>query len=159
MEIATQCYRDFRPEFGVPVRITRGNPRFKLGYEIRERVMALAPSRDIFKAGLSPEEFDEAYREEIEAVGLAAINSKLQEISQRNGHKRLVLLCFEKVLDGEFCHRRVFARWWYEQTGVAVPELAINVNTAEVMGYSDASMPVPHHRRGIIGPIKSEVLF
>lgn len=159
MQIATQCYRDFRPEFGTPVRITRGHPRFKLNYDLREKVAQLYPSRDIFKAGLSPREFERRYRKELEEQGLARINSKLQEISGRAKGERIVLLCYEKVLDGEYCHRRVFARWWEEQTGIEVPEIAIDVNTGRLLLFGDNEIPVEHHRRGIVGPIRKESLF
>jgi len=35
-----------------------------------------------------------------------------------------VLLCYEDVRqDGVWCHRQMFAAWWYEQTEAVVSEL------------------------------------
>jgi rubrerythrin len=36
----------------------------------------------------------------------------------------MVLLCYENVVKGERCHRRMFAAWWEKRTGEEVPELA-----------------------------------
>jgi hypothetical protein len=46
-----------------------------------------------------------------------------QRISAEHGGRRLVLLCFENVLAGESCHRRMFAEWWKDKSGQEVPEL------------------------------------
>jgi hypothetical protein len=35
----------------------------------------------------------------------------------------VLLLCYEDVLAGDWCHRKVFAEWWQEQTGQVVEEL------------------------------------
>jgi hypothetical protein len=36
VKLATGSYRQFRPDLGVPVRVTLGKPRFRLGYEYEE---------------------------------------------------------------------------------------------------------------------------
>ena len=51
------------------------------------------------------------------------LRAKFEVISDRHGGRRLVILCFEDVLAGHFCHRRVWAGWWHERTGQSVPEL------------------------------------
>jgi hypothetical protein len=51
------------------------------------------------------------------------IRGALEQIVREAGSAGLVLLCFEDVLEGEFCHRRVFATWWEEKIGEHVPEL------------------------------------
>ncbi len=38
-------------------------------------------------------------------------------------NKTMVLLCFEK--SGEFCHRRLVAKWLEQRLGIVVPELLI----------------------------------
>ena len=39
--------------------------------------------------------------------------------------KDIVLLCYEDVRKGEsdWCHRTMFAKWWFEKTGEVIPEL------------------------------------
>ena len=47
----------------------------------------------------------------------------LEQISEINGKKDLVLLCFEK--SGEFCHRNIFASLMREKTANKIEELNI----------------------------------
>jgi Protein of unknown function, DUF488 len=96
--------------------ISRGKPRWKLPY--RYRVLGLlAPSCEAF-ALKDPEEFERAYMAGLEEVGAERIVQELQRIG--NG-KPAILLCWEKP--GELCHRRIFACWFEEQTGVVIPGL------------------------------------
>lgn len=46
-----------------------------------------------------------------------------EQISEINGKKDLVLLCFEK--SGEFCHRNIFASLMEEKTANRIEELNI----------------------------------
>jgi hypothetical protein len=154
MELATQNYRDFREMFGVPVRITRGAKRFKTEYELAEKAPLLYPPKELFGRGLPADTFDAAYQRNLLVnVGYPNIRRELEDIAARHPGRRLVLLCFEKVLDGEECHRRSFAKFWESLTGEAVPEIAVDVNTKELLFYSDEQMPVEYHNRGIVGPI------
>src|SRR5262249_37011795 len=106
----------------VPVRITRGFPRFKLRYTLGGTVMELAPERALFN--LPDEEFDAAYRRHLDQVGVDAIRRWLEAVSEANGGRDLVLLCFEDLRrPGEGCHRRKFAEFWQEKTGEVVEEL------------------------------------
>lgn len=167
--LATQNYRDFKPELmnGVPVRISRGYPRFPLKYEkVVEKVTQLYPGKDLHGKGLRHEEFRRRYRKQLDYTGVDEIRKMLEGVQKRHPGKRLVLLCFEKVLDGEICHRRYFAEWWYEQTGLLVPEIAVNVNTGRVIEYIDdlvvddcdptTGFVVEHHNRGGVGPLREE---
>jgi Protein of unknown function, DUF488 len=120
-ELATSSYRQFRPSMGTPVRITLGKPRFRLAYEYEE-IRLLAPPPRVF-ALQDREEFEAAYRQHLDAVGAERLRQVFERVSGEHGGRRLVLLCFENVLAGESCHRRMFARWWKEQTGQDVPEL------------------------------------
>ncbi|MNE84045.1 hypothetical protein D3C80_1809130 [compost metagenome] len=36
-----------------------------------------------------------------------------------------VLLCWENVFKGEFCHRRIVAEWFERELGIIVPELVV----------------------------------
>jgi hypothetical protein len=147
---------------GVPVRISNSGPRFKTRYNKKnmEKIPQLYPDREIFRKGLKPEEFRTRYRAQLHRVGIKEIQMMIDKMQARHPGERLVLLCFEKVLDGEYCHRRVFAEWYYEETGVVIGELVVDVNTAEVYGFTDdltgdvtKGMEVPHHNRGLVGPL------
>lgn len=105
-----------------PVRITLGHPRFRLGYELAGNCRLLAPTREIF--GLEQEGFTRRYLKLLERRGVDQIRVALDEIAGSTPAPGLVLLCFENVLAGEFCHRRLFADWWVRNTGEPVPELA-----------------------------------
>jgi hypothetical protein len=44
-----------------------------------------------------------------------------------------VCLCFEDLTKpGLWCHRQIFARWWTEETGEAVPELEPDVRQEQL---------------------------
>jgi hypothetical protein len=123
VELATSSYQQFRPAMGVPVRVTLGKPRFRLGYEYEE-VRLLAPPPRVF-ALRDEAEFKTAYRQHLNALGVERLQRVFERVSGEHSSRRLVLLCFENVLAGESCHRRMFAEWWKEQTGQDVPELEI----------------------------------
>lgn len=107
----------------VPVGITRGVPKFPVGYSYR-LLRLLAPSRETFGMD-SDEDFRRSYREGLQEIGVERIASEFRRLSAQGGGRPLVLLCFEVVSGphAEHCHRRDFAQFWYEQTGQAVPEL------------------------------------
>jgi hypothetical protein len=106
----------------VPVGVSRGTPRFPVGYRYR-RLMELAP--DPWMLGIeSDERFEEVYVKKLERLGVDRIMEGLTKISVEEGGKDLCLLCFEDLTKpGEVCHRRMFADWWTERTGKDVPEL------------------------------------
>ena len=102
-----------------PVGISRGVPRWRTPFRYRMLRM-LAPSREIF--GIEdPEEFEVAYTAQLDEIGSEKILQALERINAEHGSKPLVLLCWERP--GEPCHRRLWASWWFEQTGQEVPEL------------------------------------
>ncbi len=107
---------------GVPVQTSLGRPKFPIDYELREQVRELMP-RGLFGKGLSEDEFTRRYRERLDRLDLDALRAQFDAISKRNGHKRVVLLCFEDVRAGKLCHRRVFADFWLERTGERIPEV------------------------------------
>ena len=127
LQLATSRYQNYgtlEASGLVPVRITRGAPRWKLPYRLGASVSILAPTREVF-AIEDPFEFDRAYRAQLAAIGVPEIYEQLDRISREAGGRGLVLLCFEDVqILGELsCHRRTFARWWEESTDQVVPEL------------------------------------
>lgn len=117
--LATASYATFRPSMGVAVQTSVGRPK-RIDYEAREQVRELMPYGLLKLRG---DEFRRAYRARLDKLDLDALRAKFDAISKRNGHKRLVLLCFEDVHAGQHCHRRDFADFWLERTGQRIPEL------------------------------------
>jgi hypothetical protein len=105
----------------VPVGHTVGAPRF--GAPQAGNVGMLAPHGLIGKE-LSDKQFRKLYRERLDQFGVEKIEAVLAAIARAYDKPGVVLLCFENVLIGESCHRRIFADWWEQQTGDPVPELA-----------------------------------
>ncbi len=120
--LATGRYATFRPSLGVPVQASLGRPKFPIRYELHEEIRELMP-RGLFGKELSEAEFTGRYRQRLDQLDLDALRAQFDAISKRNGHKRVVLLCFEDVHAGEFCHRRVFADWFQESTGQSVRDV------------------------------------
>jgi len=64
------------------------------------------------------------YFQKMDRIGAKAISKRFQEISETNGGKDLVLLCYENLTKpDEWCHRQVFAEWWLRETGEIIEEL------------------------------------
>ncbi|WP_413809653.1 DUF488 family protein [Streptomyces sp. OE57] len=104
------------------MRITVGAPRFQLTYQLRHVVRELAPRREYFSKPLP--EFTSVYRADLDSLGAARVAARLQEIAEVEKEHRLVLLCFEDLTDpAQWCHRRIFAKWWKDVTGDEVREL------------------------------------
>lgn len=122
LTLFTNRYQEFRPPQGVPVRITRGAPRFKLPYSLAHSVRELAPRKEYFSRPLP--EFKVAYRGDLDRLGARKVADVLRPIAEAEQDHRLVLLCFEDLADpAQWCHRRVFAGWWKDNTGDEVREL------------------------------------
>ena len=123
MKLYTSRYQNKELERGqyTAVRITRGSPRFKLGYTLAGSIMELAPSKELFyeKDGSL---FREKFIGQLEEVGVGAVAAALEKF--RAMGKDVVLCCFEDVrIPGQRCHRIVFADWWQKKTGESVAEL------------------------------------
>lgn len=123
VELATGRYSTFDPSMGVPVAITLGRPKFPLRYKLEHEARRLAPW-GLFDVK-DPDEFTSRYRERLDKLDLDALLMKFEAISAQHGGLRAVLLCFEDVHAGQFCHRRVFAEWFERRTGQRAPELEI----------------------------------
>lgn len=105
-----------------PVGTTVGRPRFKLGYELAGMASNLAPHGCLQIEDRA--RFAAAYRGRLNRVGVGPISRLLAGLAQKAAVDGVVLLCFEDLTKpGEWCHRRVFADWWLEQTGEQVVEL------------------------------------
>lgn len=107
-----------------PVGISIGKPRFRLGYNLKGQCTPLAPKGNMLK--MDAGSFRQAYYEKLEETGageIISIVTALEERAKKEG-KELVLLCFEDIrIDGDWCHRAIFAEWWEERTGQRIKEL------------------------------------
>lgn len=107
-----------------PVGISIGQPKFHLGYALREQCYSLAPKG--YMLNMDIERFKPAYYEKLEGIGADKIVSMVNRLDERarSEGKELVLLCFEDVrVPEDWCHRTVFAEWWAENTGEVIEEL------------------------------------
>jgi hypothetical protein len=117
--IVTGRYQTWKPEHGVPVRITVGEPKFWRG-------PALVDGRILAPFGLLDPSIptDECPRLYLERLDDRAdrIVAGLARIATEHPGQPLCLLCFEDVTKDE-CHRRLFAAWWEQRFGVVLPEV------------------------------------
>lgn len=107
-----------------PVGISIGHPRFRLGYKLREQCFFLAPKG--YMLDMDIEAFKRAYYGKLEDIGKDRIVSMVTKLDEkaRSEDKELVLLCFEDVrVEGDWCHRTIFAEWWAENVGEVIEEL------------------------------------
>jgi hypothetical protein len=123
MRLTTCSFGEYRPEQGIAVRTSIGHPRFWKGPQL-----ALAPS--IYPTRpmlvLPIDRYEQQYRQILNSHGFDHIRAELERIVRVRPDEEptLVLMCFEKLSKpGAWCHRRMFAQWWLEQTGEEVPEL------------------------------------
>ncbi len=109
----------------VAVGISRGTPRFPVGYRYR-RLPDLYPDGWMF--GIEDDaKFNEAYRKKLDRIGVDRIAAQLERISREEGGRPLVLLCYEA--DPAQCHRSAVAERWEARTGQTVPELQFSVSS------------------------------
>jgi hypothetical protein len=117
--------RDGGPDGCVPVRSSIGAPRFLP----ESRTWAFASKTAPYKVIKIEDrgEFETAYIERLDGIGLDVVRAQLEDIAEAAGNERLVLCCFEKIEDiaagKNWCHRHMFAAWWLAQTGATVAEL------------------------------------
>lgn len=99
------------------VRISIGNPRWKLPYELAGKIPELMPTRDMLS--MWKEDYQEKYFRILDGVGIDKIKLQLKPFGSK-----IILLCFENISkDDAWCHRRMFADWWHIKTGKKIPEL------------------------------------
>ena len=80
-----------------PVGISIGQPKFPLGYEIRNQCYSLAPKG--YMLNMDIEHFKPAYYDKLEGIGTEKIISMVERFDQaaQSEGKQLVLLCYEDV--------------------------------------------------------------
>lgn len=103
------------------VGITRGAPKFQLGYELAGNIIQIAPPGYLFNE-YDRKNFTEPYFRHMDRTGTEAIAYILERYELMG--KPVVLCCYEDVRqEHEWCHRLVFAEWWKDRTGEAIEEL------------------------------------
>src|SRR4030095_15982206 len=86
----------------------------------------LYPSYRMFK--LDEGLFNVEYRAKITRTR-DEILRKVEELEEAYAPRDLYFLCFEDLRNGTtFCHRRVFAAWYQELTGVEIPDIELVLN-------------------------------
>jgi hypothetical protein len=103
--------------------------------------MLLAPKADVFKID-DEQLFRQAYHLQLDDIGVDKIRAVLRLVAERHEAAGMVLCCFENVCKGEWCHRRMFADWWFERTGEAVDEVE-EIDDSEIMVGKPAPKPKP----------------
>ncbi|MFJ7489706.1 hypothetical protein ACIQZB_00345 [Streptomyces sp. NPDC097727] len=127
MQLATCTYQEFTPTMGAPIRTTAGAPRWSLGYQLAGHAKLITPTRELLAANLPEDAYEFSYRRILNGHGIDRIHAELATLAARTGGARLVLLCFDKMNKPEnWCHRRMLAAYWLEQTGDEIPELGVN---------------------------------
>ncbi len=107
-----------------PVGVSIGQPKFSLGYQLREQCYSLAPKG--YMLNMDMERFKPAYYEKLENIGTDRIINMVTRLDEqaRSEGKELVLLCYEDVrVPEDWCHRTMFAEWWAENVGELIKEL------------------------------------
>ena len=126
MRLYTSRYQRFQPTQGAPIRSTVGHPRFRLDYRLAGHARSITPLRWMLELN-DESRYRTAYIDLLTTQGLATIQEELTAIAAAAGNDELVLLCFCDLTvppPDNWCHRRIFADWWQQYTGVEVPELA-----------------------------------
>lgn len=118
----TARYQEFRPEWGVPVRTSIGKPKMSLDYTITDDIGLLMPF-GLLGDGRSREDFERGYIARLDRAGRHKLQAIFRTISEKHDRKALVLLCYEDLRRGQWCHRRMFAEWWWQVAGSEVVEL------------------------------------
>lgn len=85
-----------------------------------KKYLDLAPSPALFKAWKNRELTEQEYEERFyqETLTKTTPQKVLADLGDES-----ILLCYEPP--GEFCHRRIVARWLEEALEIAIPEISI----------------------------------
>ena len=126
MEIYTSYFAKHRraEEDTAYISIAVARPKYGVAYPIRD-ASTLKPYGVFGRC--SDEEFEEKYRKRLDRIGVQRIWDEISGLGL--GYKKVMLLCHEK--DADVCHRRMFARWWKEKTGMDIQEYGVEPKREE----------------------------
>lgn len=121
----TARFQSFLPAMGTPVQAANGKPRWPLKYDLTLAAPEVYPAWVLVRTLNDDEpQFRVRYRAGLDEVGVDKLASRFRALATAGGDERLVLLCYEDLSkEGWWCHRRMFAQWWQDQTGDEVREL------------------------------------
>jgi hypothetical protein len=108
-----------------PVGITRGYPRFRLGYKLFAYERSLAPTASQFQID-DHAEFTTSFLDTLDANSEQVIATIYRHAAdaQGQGYRGIVFLCYEDVFKPEgWCHRQILAEWLNSRHGLVVSEL------------------------------------
>lgn len=114
-----RAFRLPRSDFFI-VRISVGAPR---SGKCDAFLPSLAPTWVMLKEGYGQKE----YFAQLLGVGVEDIQQQLGSLEKEASGREVLLCCFEslspdKVAEGQWCHRRLFADWWERKTGTLIAE-------------------------------------
>lgn len=105
----------------VPVSISRYLPKLKTSYDIKIQLLHLAPGKEYVEEQ-DEKLFLKLYRKQLDIIGVRSVFKVLWDLYEPG--KEIVLLCSEDIRDNKsWCHRRMFAEWFSEKTGIVIEEL------------------------------------
>jgi len=127
---------------GWPVRTSLSLPRFKIDYDLPgwSKIESLTPRYQYLKDPQAS--YTEKYLAQLDRssdpVMLETRFRQLRTTAGIGDDVPLVILCFERK-PGEWCHRRLWADWWFRRTGEHVPELGALQFLSQLSeeGYAD----------------------
>lgn len=113
----------------IKVGISRGLPKFSTKYVLAGNIFQLAPPSSIF-AMTDEFAFRRKYFEHLDKIGVEGVKRLLEKMGYGKA-EQIVLLCYEDITSGKWCHRTMFAEWWEKNTGEKVKEFPDH-NTYEI---------------------------
>lgn len=117
--LATCNYSAFVPAMGIAVRTSVGHPRFWRGPKL-ETLPSTYPGD--LRHLEDRKQFEVLYRLNLDAA-TDRVASELEALSAGYSGLTLVLLCYEDLSKGKWCHRTVLAEWLQSRMEIAIPEL------------------------------------
>ena len=120
--LVTTSYKSFKPEMGIPIQTSIGNPKF-WRWNALTQAKVFYPYATFKKHGdKTMEQKSVIYQKSLDAYA-PMIEKMLDSFCAIAGDKPLVLMCYEDVLAGEICHRLWLAEWFKTRYNIDVPEL------------------------------------
>ena len=127
IEMATCSYGEYRPEYGVPIRASRGEPKW-FRYQFAAYWESITPTWPRLK--MPYDVYRGVYLDRLDQIGVDQLMAERDAIVDQvaymfPGNERisLVSLCYEGLRKpGNWCHRTMFGEWWCENTGEDVIE-------------------------------------
>lgn len=103
------------------VAISKGIPKWELGYRLAGQIVELAPSGYLMHEQ-NRDKFASGYIYHLDRLGEIRVKMLIDKF--KPNEKDVVLCCFEDIRNPElFCHRTNLAKWLQRRVGIDVQEL------------------------------------